>query len=106
MLVRSQPGTSCSADCTFCGATLATTPVVPITTPAAIPAARKFPKARTHSDERSASSAVSIAASVSNTGRPANSASSAIWFAELNDWLGEEVVQFDNYEISPAPVVT
>ncbi|MFG7308977.1 hypothetical protein ACGYTW_29675, partial [Burkholderia pseudomallei] len=25
-------------------------------------------------------------------------------FAELNDWLGEEVVTFDDYEIPPAPV--
>ncbi|MGV4665457.1 phage portal protein, partial [Burkholderia pseudomallei] len=25
-------------------------------------------------------------------------------FAELNDWLGEEVVRFDDYEIPPAPV--
>ncbi|WP_230972096.1 hypothetical protein [Burkholderia pseudomultivorans] len=24
-------------------------------------------------------------------------------FAELNDWLGEEVVVFDDYEIPPAP---
>ncbi|MFG7177172.1 portal protein, partial [Burkholderia pseudomallei] len=24
--------------------------------------------------------------------------------AELNDWLGEEVVRFDDYEIPPAPV--
>ncbi|KST74352.1 hypothetical protein WS76_09435 [Burkholderia humptydooensis] len=25
-------------------------------------------------------------------------------FAELNDWLGDEVVTFDDYEIPPAPV--